>query len=266
MKPALNVIAAAILVAGVVVAPRDLPAEIKEINTAINKAGSQRMLSQRMAKAYIQLGLGVEAPKSQRILDRSITLFEQQLGELRAFAPTPQIMETYIRLDQAWIEYKKLLKTKPSPQNAQRLLEMSDTILQLAQQGTSQLEKHADKPLARVVGLSGRQRMLSQRLAKLYQAIAYGAAPSNAVTLMEQAKQEFEKAHAELERVRSNTPKISKQLEAADQQWKLFKESLKNTNKPPKIESAVVAVTSESLLDLMEEITWLYEQLPPSSE
>ena len=35
-------------------------AQISDLNSAINKAGRQRMLSQRMAKAYFQLGQQVD--------------------------------------------------------------------------------------------------------------------------------------------------------------------------------------------------------------
>jgi len=47
-------------------------AQISDINSAINKAGRERMLSQRMAKAYFQLGLGVDVDRSKRVLDSSI--------------------------------------------------------------------------------------------------------------------------------------------------------------------------------------------------
>ena len=47
-------------------------AQIADINSAINKAGRQRMLSQRMAKAYFQLGQTVDVERSQRVLDSSI--------------------------------------------------------------------------------------------------------------------------------------------------------------------------------------------------
>ena len=45
-------------------------AQISDINSAINKAGRERMLSQRMAKAWhFQLGLGVDVDRSKRVLD-----------------------------------------------------------------------------------------------------------------------------------------------------------------------------------------------------
>jgi hypothetical protein len=40
------------------------------INEAINKAGQQRMLSQRMAKAYCKAGLGVEAERRESMKSR----------------------------------------------------------------------------------------------------------------------------------------------------------------------------------------------------
>ena len=40
-------------------------AQISDLNSAINKAGRQRMLSQRMAKAYFQIGQQVEVGSAQ---------------------------------------------------------------------------------------------------------------------------------------------------------------------------------------------------------
>jgi len=50
-------------------------AQITDLNSAINKAGRQRMLSQRMAKAYFQIGQQVEVDRSKKILDASVSLF-----------------------------------------------------------------------------------------------------------------------------------------------------------------------------------------------
>ena len=54
-------------------------AQIADLNSAINKAGRQRMLSQRMAKAYFQIGQQVEVDRSKKILDSSVALFDLSL-------------------------------------------------------------------------------------------------------------------------------------------------------------------------------------------
>jgi len=90
-------------------------AETLTINEAINKAGRQRMLSQRMAKAYCEAGLGVEAERSKKILEQSVALFDKQLLELRTFAPTPEIKDAYAKLEQTWTPYRQLLSSGPQP-------------------------------------------------------------------------------------------------------------------------------------------------------
>ena len=57
-------------------------AQINDVNSAINKAGRQRMLSQRMAKVYFQIGQQVEVDRSKKALEVSVALFDRQLVEL----------------------------------------------------------------------------------------------------------------------------------------------------------------------------------------
>ena len=51
--------------------------QIANLNEAINKAGRQRMLSQRTAKAYLALLLEVEPDKARQVMDQSMSLFDR---------------------------------------------------------------------------------------------------------------------------------------------------------------------------------------------
>ena len=84
-------------------------AQVVDLNDAINKAGRQRMLSQRMAKAWFAIAHDVEANAARSVLDRSMGLFDRQLVELKAFAPGAEIRDVYDRLDAAWSEFKTVL-------------------------------------------------------------------------------------------------------------------------------------------------------------
>ena len=98
-------------------------AQINDINSAINKAGRQRMLSQRMAKAYFQIGQGVDVERSKKILDTSVATFDRQLVELKNYAPTPDIKNTYVSLEKTWLSYKDvLIGQAPSPDNGRKVL------------------------------------------------------------------------------------------------------------------------------------------------
>src|SRR5512139_1020269 len=67
------------------------PAATTRMDTAsaVNLAGRERMLSQRMVKAYLMLGQGIAADSARTILQESINQFESNLATLKTFQPTP---------------------------------------------------------------------------------------------------------------------------------------------------------------------------------
>ncbi|MCL4758717.1 MAG: type IV pili methyl-accepting chemotaxis transducer N-terminal domain-containing protein [Rhodocyclaceae bacterium] len=243
-------------------------AQIADINTAINKAGRERMLSQRMAKAYFQIGQGIDLYRSQRVLDNSIALFDRQLVELKNFAPNAEIRDTYLLLERAWIAYKDaLVGAPPSQDRGKRVLELSEEVLALAHQGTMQLERVSGTIAGRLVNVSGRQRMLSQRMAKFYQGIAWGIGGPEAMTELDKARQEFTAALQELISAPINTPELLRELDLVKQQWFFFEEALNQRNlntatNHGKTLATNVATTSERILETMEGIVAMYEKQP----
>ncbi len=262
MKRLLAILAFAVLAFGLDAAGNPAQAQITDINSAINKAGRQRMLSQRMAKAYLQVGQDIDADRSKKILDGSISLFDRQLVELKNFAPTPEIKNTYLNLERAWLSYKDVLVgARPSADAAKRVMEINEEVLSLAHQGTVQLEQHSGTTQGRLVNIAGRQRMLSQRMAKFYQAINWGVAPAGGNAEMEKARKEFLAGLQSLESAPGNTPAIKDELALGRQQWMFFENALFNRGGDKKAAVLNVATTSERILEVMNNVTGLYELL-----
>lgn len=235
-------------------------AQITDIHAAVNKAGRQRMLSQRLAKLYLQIGQNIDTERSQRLLDSSLALFDRQLVELKNYAPTPEIKGTYQKLERAWVEYKDLLVgSAPSAANAPRVMALSEQVLALAHQGTAQLESHGATPAARLVNVAGRGRMLSQRLSKYYQARAWNVASDAAD--MELARKEFLAGLAELEAASVNTPAIRDTLVLGRQQWVFFDAALRSQGADKRTLGTNVATTSERILEAMDTVTGMYEKI-----
>lgn len=240
-------------------------ADIAHLYDAINKSGRQRMLSQRIAKGYLQVGQGIDPERSKKIFADSIALFERQLNELQAFAPTPDNRAVLADMKKGWGRYKDVLTAnKPNPRDAKTVMALSDEILGMAQAATVQLEALSGTATGHLVNISGRQRMLSQRMAKFYQAINWGAAPSDATARLAAARDEFLKAMAELASSPANTQAIDAELALAQQQWLFFDQALHSSISDMRDKTRFatnVATTSERILETMNRITGMYEQL-----
>lgn len=238
-------------------------AQIADINSAINKAGRERMLSQRVAKLYLQLGQGIDVDRSKVVMSASVSQFDRQLVELKNYAPTPEIRETYQNLEKSWIAYKDaLLGAAPSQAGAKKVLDLSEDVMLLANKGALQLEAHAGSSAGRLVNLSGRQRMLSQRMAKYYHAANWGLGNAQTTAEIDRARREFVVALSDLSSASGNTPAIRDDLELIKQQWFFFDNALGLERAEKKQLALNVATTSERILETLDNVATLYERLP----
>ncbi|MDR7307712.1 type IV pili methyl-accepting chemotaxis transducer N-terminal domain-containing protein [Rhodoferax saidenbachensis] len=239
-------------------------AQVLDLSDAINKAGRQRMLSQRMGKAWLALLQNVEKASAQLVLDKSMALFDRQLAELKGFAPTPDVQATYGKLDAAWSEYKTALVGKsPTRENAGSLLQLDAKVLALAHQGTVQYEAALAKPVGKLVNIAGRQRMLSQRMAKFYLAATLPVDASVATAEIAKARNEFTTAMELLRNAPEATLRIKDELTLADAQWVFFDMALKQlqegAQRPRPM--AEIFISSENLLAVMDRVTGMYSSL-----
>jgi hypothetical protein len=243
-------------------APLGLHAQVSDLSDAINKAGRQRMLSQRMGKAWLAVALKAEDRYASTVLDKSMALFDRQLAELKAFAPTPEIRATYTGLDAAWSDYKgALVGAAPSKAGAAALLKADARVLALAHQGTQQYEAAMAQPVGKLVNIAGRQRMLSQRMAKFYYAATLAIDPSVAQAEIGKARTEFLAAMEVLRTAPEATPRIREELALADGQWLFFDQALQRLHRGTAAAAkplSDVFVTSENLLSVMDRVTGFY--------
>ena len=116
------------------------------------------------------------------------------------------------------------------------------------------------------INKAGRQRMLSQRMAKFCLSAMLGVDTSTATTEIAKARDEFISATELLRNAPQATDRIRQELLLADGQWVFFYAALQRlgTSNNTFRQVSEVFVSSENLLASMDRVTGLYAALGSS--
>ena len=229
------------------------------IAQAVNKSGRQRMLAQRIVKAYLQAGQGITPEASRRQLHDAVHLFETQLVELRKVTLDEGSKSSMARLERSWRPFKTIALGTLDRGGAERLLALDEELVAAAHELTLVLQNLSGSLAERLVDISGRQRMLSQRLAKLYLMRAWGMESPYSAREIGSARAEFDGALATLRSARENTGEIKRELDAVALQWEWFQNALGLDGAASY--GLIVVNAAEAILGSMEVVTGLYEKL-----
>jgi hypothetical protein len=230
------------------------------LSAAINVSGSFRALSQRMAKAYCQQHLQVMPEVAQDVLAKVRRQAQAGAADLgkgsQAGAWPAELNRQLEEIQKQYAILNTLTAVVPSKAAAAAVGEQADRMMAAAQTATESLEKLARAPSAKLVNMAGRQRMLSQRMAKNYFMLAAGMDAKAQAQITADA-QEFKQALQALASAPVSTPAIRTELELGQSQWLFFEPAIRRN--PDAQSLAAVATTSERLLEVMDRLTTLYD-------
>jgi len=226
----------------------------------IEISGYQKVLSQRVVKDYLYSGAGIATSKAQRQLKQTIKDTLNAQKNLKNSINNPKILNMMMFLDMNYDDIKSKTQEKFSKDNAQYILDLSESLLEGNQYILKALKESSQKKfktkVSKLIDMSSRQAMLSQRIAKYYIAYQLGIKDKNTIYQMKTAVENFSKIHKILMKNQTNTPQINVMLKQVDKLWNIvykFYLDIEIGGLP-----FIVFNTTDKITDKMKEISLLY--------
>ncbi len=262
----------------------------KEYGTILNLSGKQRMLSQKMSKESILIGLNIDTISNLSNLKKTSSLFDKTLKGLRdgnkelklPQTTTKRILKQIKKVDNIWQPFYKIVKDiittkKVSKDNISYIAKNSLPLLKQMNKCVKLYEKEAIKAglkgnpgLAVSINLSGKQRMLTQKMSKEFFLIAYGHEIKNNQLNLKETSQLFDRTikglisgDKILDLPETKNKTIVAQLEIVKKLWGPFQTVINSGTQDTKISQESIKTVSSNNIPLLKEMNkavGMYEQ------
>ncbi len=227
---------------------------------AVNRAGQLRMLSQRMVKLQALMAAGTDAAAARALLLQSLDRGRQLLAHLQRSISGPTFGDLLAGVAEAFGALESALSLPDVASRLAAVDALAEALLRQADRLTTTLESAGPGAGLRIINLSGRQRMLVQRLAKqaLLGALLPGEQGAASAAQAALTAQAFEVALAQLNEAPLAAPDIRAALASVDSEWRSLLQGVRAAGTEEG--RMQLAQASEALLACFDDLTQRYER------
>ena len=249
-----------------------------DYSSAINIAGRQRMLTQKLSKEIMMIANGINVEATQQEATKTKKLFGNSLDNLREEAPSDITRISLERVVYKWRGFLPLSEAAVKrddviPEVVEAVSERNMPLLRTMNRAVQMYVREAGSganQYAEEVNLSGRQRMLTQKMSKEFYLITYGheveknqQSLKNTMRLFESTLESLVKGNKNLGLSPAPNENILAQLKEVDTKWKAFKVQLNTALNGTATRTNMRAVAGQNmpLLKSMNAAVQMYAKL-----
>jgi CRP-like cAMP-binding protein len=189
----------------------------------VNMCGRLRVLSQRMAVKWCMIVSAITPRPAFIKLNLLNKEFERILVRLDKLELAPELTEKLAHIRILWVRYHQLMSVDDvSMPRVEDVFELSEEMLEATDALTGRAAELANLTEAQYVNIAGRNRMLSQRIGKLFLFSDWTVLDERIAALTQPSCQEFESNLRALGMTGNAPPELSAQLQVVAKQWQNF--------------------------------------------
>ncbi len=197
--------------------------DMSEYVTGILK---QEVLTQRMIKDYMQIGLNLNKNEAREDLDETVSKYEEFRLTCEDADLSGRLLTSMQKSNDIWMKFRLIITDEVNEEGAFQLLKTNSSLLFAANNCLNLIKTPGEDDTLQAYYLSMRMQMLSQRLASYYLMYAWGIKKEATLRYLSDASVEFDRSLKQLSALKINSIKVKSKLMSLKIDWELAQKDI----------------------------------------